>query len=375
MEKIWIKKHLYIWSYEFLSLYPFLDFYFIFLNFTKCILSLKNRKKWGFIRRTAGLTWHTGARKTDWRGTRDPRGCNAAHKATWQSRASPHEAQVAHRARTRGRRPRGSTQVHADAREGRHVVRRVGEWRAHGLVGPGYRIGAVTHLRYAAPPYIIAKSAYFLRCGTIFPRSLLLQVTWMNHRRWLRSLNVDRVDPSPRDLHQSTCSKKIISELQMDDTWCGEEASIFINDRDSPSLTKTYQATRGCFGSVRISSTRFLGRSWCTVTSTQRGDDTWTPLNASRCNNQIGWLEWFVEEFHAIAARSHRNRGSIAPRSWHDWTAIMDHLWEIVAYHHVMLVAHELRAIVATNRHPIADQTAQIFQAKIPFKTDVLLIS
>ena len=35
----------------------------------------------------------------------------------------PHEAQVAHRARTRGRRPHGSTRVHADAREGRHVAR------------------------------------------------------------------------------------------------------------------------------------------------------------------------------------------------------------------------------------------------------------
>ena len=33
---------------------------------------------------------------------------------------------------------------HADAREGRHMARRAGSWRAHGLVGPGNRIGAVT---------------------------------------------------------------------------------------------------------------------------------------------------------------------------------------------------------------------------------------
>ena len=26
---------------------------------------------------------------------------------------------------------------HADAREGRHVARGAGKWRAHGLVGPG----------------------------------------------------------------------------------------------------------------------------------------------------------------------------------------------------------------------------------------------
>ena len=37
-------------------------------------------------------------------------------------------------------------------------------------------------------------------------------MTWTNHRRRLRSLSVDRVDPSQRDLHQDTCVKKIISE-------------------------------------------------------------------------------------------------------------------------------------------------------------------
>ena len=33
---------------------------------------------------------------------------------------------------------------HADAREGRHVASKVGKWRAHGLVGPGKYLGAVT---------------------------------------------------------------------------------------------------------------------------------------------------------------------------------------------------------------------------------------
>ena len=32
----------------------------------------------------------------------------------------------------------GATRTgHADAREGRHVARGAGKWRAHGLVGPG----------------------------------------------------------------------------------------------------------------------------------------------------------------------------------------------------------------------------------------------
>ena len=53
------------------------------------------------------------------------------------------EADVARRTRTdatRHTRPPGR----ANAREGRHVARGAGSWRAHGLVGPGYRIGAVT---------------------------------------------------------------------------------------------------------------------------------------------------------------------------------------------------------------------------------------
>ena len=37
-----------------------------------------------------------------------------------------------------------ATQVHTDARERRHVARGASSWRAHGLVGPSYRIGAVT---------------------------------------------------------------------------------------------------------------------------------------------------------------------------------------------------------------------------------------
>ena len=51
-------------------------------------------------------------------------------KATWQGRGWPTRgAGGAHRAWTRGRRPRVSTQVHADARMGRHVV---GGWQVKG---------------------------------------------------------------------------------------------------------------------------------------------------------------------------------------------------------------------------------------------------
>ena len=56
----------------------------------------------------------------------------------------PRRAQEAHMAQTRGRRPRVSTRVHVGARVGRHVAEGVGIWRAHGLVGPGKIVGAVT---------------------------------------------------------------------------------------------------------------------------------------------------------------------------------------------------------------------------------------
>ena len=50
-------------------------------------------------------------------GARDRLEVRRGTKATWQSSGGPREAQVA---LMRGRRPRG--QVHADAREGRHVA-------------------------------------------------------------------------------------------------------------------------------------------------------------------------------------------------------------------------------------------------------------
>ena len=58
------------------------------------------------------LTWRTGP----------PRGCDAALRPHGRAAGGPREVHVAHRARTRGRRPRLSTQVHADARVGRHVA-------------------------------------------------------------------------------------------------------------------------------------------------------------------------------------------------------------------------------------------------------------
>ena len=149
---------------------PFSDFYLIFLNFIKCNLSLKNCKKWGFIRRTAGLTWCAGARKADWRGTRDPRGCDEAHKATWQGRESPREAQVAHRARTRGRRPRGSTQTPVWGATWQ------GGWCVKGpqVSGPWWEYWGGNANALPHPNLYTRHFRFFYPCGTMFPRIFLL---------------------------------------------------------------------------------------------------------------------------------------------------------------------------------------------------------
>ena len=74
-------------------------------------------------------------------------------EATWQGRTWPMRGAGDVRvAQTRGRRPRESTRMPV---RGATWQRGTGSWRAHGLVGPGYRIGAVTHLCYAAPPYMM----------------------------------------------------------------------------------------------------------------------------------------------------------------------------------------------------------------------------
>ena len=91
------------------------------------IISYLNREKGGFYSTDpAELTWHAGPARMR-RGT----------EATWQGRAWP----------TRGAGGadtwREAMQVHADARKRCQMARGASNWRAHGLVGLGYRIGAV----------------------------------------------------------------------------------------------------------------------------------------------------------------------------------------------------------------------------------------
>ena len=64
------------------------------------------------------MTWRAGPADELTRRAGPPRGCDVALRPRGRATGGPREAQVAHRAQTRGRRPRVSTRVHADAREG-----------------------------------------------------------------------------------------------------------------------------------------------------------------------------------------------------------------------------------------------------------------
>ena len=65
---------------------------------------------------------------------------------------------------------RGSaTRVHVDTRMAPRGSVTACEWWAHGLVCPSESIGAVTQMRYAAPPYIPVLSLCFSLCGTMSP--------------------------------------------------------------------------------------------------------------------------------------------------------------------------------------------------------------
>ena len=112
-------------------------------------------------------------------------------------------------AHARRRRRTGRDHVaggHADARVGCYMAGGgVGIWRAHGLVGPGKILGAVTRKRYTAPQFKLDFLHLFFRVGLCPTRFLNVQVTRRLHVRWMISWGVDHVDLSPRDRNHSTC--------------------------------------------------------------------------------------------------------------------------------------------------------------------------
>ena len=73
---------------------------------------------------------------------------------------------------------------------------------------------------------------------------------------------------------------------------------------------------RGCKGSIRFSSNDRNSSRSRNLTRATHGLIRSGPSNL---HDQIGRLQYFVEEVHAIAAQLHRDPGSIEPWSWLIW--------------------------------------------------------
>ena len=81
-----------------------------------------------------------------------------------------------------------------------------------GIVGPGYSIGAVTHWRKGAPPYIRAISLYFFSCGTNLFLSFAGHMAKRGaSNRSRQDWSVNQVESSPPDHHQDTSVNHTIS--------------------------------------------------------------------------------------------------------------------------------------------------------------------
>ena len=74
------------------------------------------------------------------------------------------------------------------------VSEEAGIWRAHGFVGPGEYIGAVTQGHYSGPHYILVNFHFLFRVRLCSHGISPLQVTWQHGRRRMRSQYVHRVD-------------------------------------------------------------------------------------------------------------------------------------------------------------------------------------
>ena len=118
------------------------------------------------------------------------------------------------RRRWRGHVARGHTGPHWSTRTAVRAATWQGGWRVKGPRVSGPWLECWGGNAKALPHYTLSTRDFrlFNLCETMFPQIFLLQVMWTNHNSRLRSQSVARVDLSPRDLHQDTCVKKIISE-------------------------------------------------------------------------------------------------------------------------------------------------------------------
>ena len=82
-----------------------------------------------------------------------------------------------------------------------------GGWRVKGpqVIGPWLGDWGGNTNALPRPRFYTHDSLPFCPCGTMFPRTLLLQVTWMHSGHRIRSSSIHRVDSGPRVHQSSTC--------------------------------------------------------------------------------------------------------------------------------------------------------------------------
>ena len=78
------------------------------------------------------------------------------------------------------------------ARVGRHVAEGSHMEDPRGIVSPGKYLGAVTQMRYRAPIFKRAINVNFFRVGLCSHTFSLLQVTWLQRTRQIRSALIAR---------------------------------------------------------------------------------------------------------------------------------------------------------------------------------------
>ena len=199
--------------------------------------------------------------------------------------------------------------VHAADREGRHVAcEGFASGRPTGIVGPGNIGGTVTLWWRWELPYLTVTSPSISSVWDYVPTRFLF-CKWRGDTAHVGSHgeDVDRVDLSPRDLHQSTCLKKGLSNnpdgrhvAERGSTDLHRTAAIFFvsgSSVQSPDLHRTVEISIASYTDRTADGGRSL-RSKPT-----RSHDRDCPLTWSA----IGRLWRHVEELH--------DHGPIEPRS------------------------------------------------------------
>ena len=160
MEKISIKKELYILNYEFLKFYLIFPIFYLIFNWIFRLFFSENIEKGGEI--TCGWPGERSWRGDRAQGTADvARGSTAPSRrgaeATWQGACGPRGARVA---LTRGTRPHGRS-TWAPRGE------RVRMWRAHRYSGPWLDFRGGNAIGVNRPLIYRREEIFFLPCGTM----------------------------------------------------------------------------------------------------------------------------------------------------------------------------------------------------------------